>query len=590
MILMGWRDRGSASMMPDRMSSLEASTPFLRQSRAERLIAVGRVVLSVFSLLAVWLDPTEPSRYAATAYSLLVVYVGYSLVIAVVAFRSQALLLGMRLPTHAVDLGVAGLVMFFTEGPTSPFFVYFVFAMVSAAERWGWRGTLWTAIVALAILFGLGYYFGQVVRDPAFELNRFIIRGVYLGVVAVLLGSLGGFGERLRREISALAQWPRDTPTDGRELTRAILERIAGILGSSRLLMVWEEEEEPWLYLAFWTPAGCEWTREPAGSFEPLVAEPLTEASFFSGNAGAASPHVLFISGGRLRRSREQPVHPGLQARFDIGPVLSWRLRGQSIQGRLFALGEPTRSLDQLIVGEVLAWQAAAHLDRFQLLRRLREAAALEERVRLARDLHDGIIQSLTVATLRLQAFPRLLETDPGGARKEVQRLQELLASEQRELRSLVRELKPSGDPRLRVEAGLAAGLDEVRERIERNWSLRMELEGNFREATLQESASRQVHRLIHEAVINAARHAEASTVRVGLWVEEDQARIEVADDGRGFPFEGEYDLHALAASGMGPASLRDRIAALGGSLHLHSSRDGSRLEMTVPLQEDRSR
>jgi signal transduction histidine kinase len=63
-----------------------------------------------------------------------------------------------------------------------------------------------------------------------------------------------------------------------------------------------------------------------------------------------------------------------------------------------------------------------------------------------------------------------------------------------------------------------------------------------------------------------------------------------VADDGRGFPFEGEYDLHALAASGMGPASLRDRIAALGGSLHLHSSRDGSRLEMTVPLQEDRSR
>jgi signal transduction histidine kinase len=574
-------------MIPARspMNQLDASAPYFRQSRAERLIAIGRATLSVFSLLAIWLDPTEPARYASIAYSMLVVYVVYSLVILVLAFRSYAILLEMRLPAHAIDLVVTALVMFFTEGPTSPFFVFFVFAMGSAAVRWGWQGTLWTTAADLAILAGLGYYFAEILEDPAFELNRFIIRGVYLIVVASFLGYLGVFDERLRREISSLAQWPQRTPAGARELLGEVLEHIAGILGQNRLLLVWEEEEEPWLYLASWTEEGYTWNREPVGSYEPLVAEPLAESSFFCSDAGAESPGVLFISGDRLRRLREPAVHPAVQARFGIGPVLSWKLRGESFQGRLFALGKPLRSMDQLLVGEILAWQASASLDRFQLLERLREAAVLNERVGLARDLHDGVIQSLTVATLRLETFPRLLETDPIAARREVQRLQELLVAEQRELRSLVHELKPSGPPSARAEAGLSARLDELQERIQSHWGLRMELAGNFREAALPESVIRQVFRMIHEAVVNAARHAEASAVRVGLWVEEGQVRIEVADDGRGFPFQGDLDLSALKELSLGPASLRDRIASLGGSLRLRSSLEGSHLDMTVPLE-----
>ena len=567
------------------MEQLEPRVPHFRQSRAERLIAISRVTLSVFSLLAIWLDPTEPARYASIAYSLLAVYVVYSLVTAALAFRSYALVLEMRLASHAIDLVVTALVMFFTEGPTSPFFVFFVFAMGSAAMRWGWTGTLWTTIVDMVILCGLGYYFAEVLKDPAFELNRFIIRGVYLCVFASLLGHLGTFDERLRREVSSLPQWPQRIPAGAREMAGEVLEHIAGSLGLSRLLMVWEEEEEPWLYLALWTPGGCDWSREPIGSHEPLVAEELAEASFFCRDVRTASPRVLSISGDRLRRLQEPVVHPALQARFGIGPVLSWRLRGERFEGRLFALDNPPGSMDRLLLGEILAWQAASHLDRFYLLERLRASAALDERVRLARDLHDGIIQSLTVATLRLETFPRLLEKDPQEAGREVQRLQELLVAEQRELRSLVRELKPTSPAPLRSEGGLAARLDELQERMQSHWGLRMELSGNFREKALPGGTDRQIHRIIHEAVVNAARHAEASAVRVGLWVEERQVRVEVADDGRGFPFEGELDLPALLGAGLGPVSLRERIASLGGSLRLCSTRQGSRLDMTVPLE-----
>jgi hypothetical protein len=103
--------------------------------------------------------------------------------------------LQLRLPSHVVNLTVAILVSFFTEGPTSPFFLYFVFALLSTAVRWGWTGTLWTAAVSLTSFLGFGYFFAEVLQYPGFELNRFILRAVYLAVVASLIGHLGLFDE-----------------------------------------------------------------------------------------------------------------------------------------------------------------------------------------------------------------------------------------------------------------------------------------------------------------------------------------------------------------------------------------------------------
>jgi hypothetical protein len=74
------------------------------QSRAERLIAGGRVILAASSLFAVWLDPTEPAKYARIAYSLLACYVIYSILIAALVWRSDAPSKRQRLITHCFDL------------------------------------------------------------------------------------------------------------------------------------------------------------------------------------------------------------------------------------------------------------------------------------------------------------------------------------------------------------------------------------------------------------------------------------------------------------------------------------------------------
>src|SRR5829696_1931878 len=108
---------------------------------AERTIAVARVALGCASLLAVWLDPAEPARFAELTYTLHAIYVVYSAGLAVVSWLRP---LGTRFPliTHLVDIVAFSIFQFLTLGPSSPFFVYFIFSLFCGAMRWGWRATL----------------------------------------------------------------------------------------------------------------------------------------------------------------------------------------------------------------------------------------------------------------------------------------------------------------------------------------------------------------------------------------------------------------------------------------------------------------
>ena len=91
---------------------------------------------------------------------------------------------------------------------------------------------------------------------------------------------------------------------------------------------------------------------------------------------------------------------------------------------------------------------------------------------------------------------------------------------------------------------------------------------------------------MAHEALSNVARHAQASTVRVELGVQGEQVHLSVVDNGRGFPFQGHYDLPTVMKMNMGPRTLRERVASLGGSLVIDSSASGAHLEITVPLTQ----
>ena len=393
-------------------------TPPRRRIRTERLIAGGRVALAAFSLLALALDASAPAARAGSAKILVAAYLAYALLVLAAAWRAGAPLVRLRVAIHAVDLAVACLLMALTEGSNSPFFVYFVVALVAAALRWPWPGILWTAAAALASLLGLGLYAAAVPAEPELELDRLVLRGGYLAVVAALLGALG--------------------------------------------------------------------------------------------------PHEL----------------------------------------------------EQLV-----------------LARRAHEAAAAEERERLARDLHDGVIQSLGGAALRLEAARRLLARDPAAAETLLAETQDLLAFEQQDLRSFLRASAPRGPDGQAPERELEARLEELRRRIEQYWGLTVDLAVDLRAAAISPSLAHEIDRVVHEALVNAARHGQASAAEVAVTLDGAGVAIAVADDGRGFAFRGDYDFEALKARKLGPVTLKQRIAAAGGSLRIHSSEAGARLDIRLPLR-----
>ena len=558
--------------------------PHSWHGRVERLIALARLGLASISLLAIWLDPTEPSGYAQTAYGLLAGYVVYALLMALLVWRSPTALVRLRLPTHAFDLAIFTVFVHLTEGPISPFFVYFVFALICATLRWQWFGTLWTTVVALGAFIGMGVYTAEISRDPAFELNRFIIRSVYLVVVAMLLGYLGAYEQRRRSEIAKLADWPGTLPRDINTLVREVLEHAGLVLDAPRLLMAWGDREQPWPHLAAWSRDKFCFIPEPAGTFRPLVVEALAGTSFLCPDVRASAPVVFHTSPTGVQRWDGVPFHPEFQARFDIDSVLALSLRGGNLQGYLFVLGKSRVSTDDLSLGEIVARHMAAHMDQFYRSHQRQQAAIAQERFRLARDLHDGLLQSLSSANFRLESLNHLPEGESPRVVERVREIQHLLTATQRDLRMLIEDLRPG--PLRREEAGvnLAVRLNELCERIERHWGLRVELRRGQVLGELPEDLGHEIYFIIHEAMMNAARHAQASTLQVDLSEQHDRLHIVVADNGRGFPFRGHYDLATLTAMQLGPRTLKERIISLGGALVIDSSASGARLDMTLPL------
>jgi signal transduction histidine kinase len=558
-------------------------TNYAPRIRAERLIATSRVVLAAFSLLAVWLDPYTPASHAQATYLLLLAYLGYALIVASIPWLTNGPLVRLGLATHVLDLLLFSGLTYLTEGPASPFFTYFTFAIVAATLRWQWRGALWTAVAALVTFNGIGFFAAQVMNDPLFEESRFVIRSVYLVVIAGLLGYLGAYEERRRREMSELAAWPPHR-IRGSELPQPeVLESTARILGARRVLLAWEEPDEPWLHLATWCDGEFRSWREAPETFQPVVAEPLAGLTFLAKDVHTPEPIVLHYSAHIPRGWRAAPVHPELVRRFTMTTVLCLPLRGECLEGHLFALDKPRMTGDDLLLGEVVAHEVASSMDQSLLSRRLRQAAAADERTRLSRDLHDGVLQSLTGAALQLETVQRLWESEPQAARERLGAIQRLIVDEQRDLRFFIRasKLAPFG---LTVgDAGLNATLRHLITRLEGLWGLRVELHLERHDDHSFDPLAYDICFIVQEALVNAARHASASEVRVDVGRENGNVHVAVADNGRGFPFEGDYDQAKLDALHLGPAMLKERIRSLRGTLAIQSSRSGARLDIRLP-------
>jgi signal transduction histidine kinase len=225
--------------------------------------------------------------------------------------------------------------------------------------------------------------------------------------------------------------------------------------------------------------------------------------------------------------------------------------------------GAPEFDLADQRVIEMLAAHAAIAIENARLYEHSRELSIVEERNRLARELHDAVSQKLFGLVLSAESAATLVDRDPAEAKAELERLQTLAREAMDELRSLVFELRP---PVLESE-GLATALRkhvDVLRRVYRQ-EIALELLGTSRGSPQVE---REVLRIAQEALQNALRHAHASRVAVRLGARDGRLSMEVADDGVGF----DPDAPVLRSRRLGLTSMAERAEAIGGTLAVEST------------------
>jgi signal transduction histidine kinase len=218
---------------------------------------------------------------------------------------------------------------------------------------------------------------------------------------------------------------------------------------------------------------------------------------------------------------------------------------------------------DQELI-ELLASHAAIAITNAHLYERSRELSILEERNRLALELHDAVSQKLFSLVLTAESAETLLERDGEGAKAQVERLKTLSREALEELRSLIMELRPPALDR----DGLCGALRKHVEVLGRLHAVEIELRIDDAVSAGDDERDREVLRIAQEALHNALRHAGAGHVEISLSSDDGRLALEVRDDGVGF----QPDDPELRSRRLGLTSMEERAGRLGGRLMIHSA------------------
>jgi signal transduction histidine kinase len=410
----------------------------------------------------------------------------------------------------------------------------------------------------------LAYFF--VTPRTAFDIGvDDFVRLAVFSVVAIATGWLSSRRARaeaaqhkslsdLEAAINTLRKvsgWPVLIAADTAASVRRMLEHAASVAGASSVSAVWEDKEEPWLYTA-------------------------SSLAVDGGGIVRHSPVELPPIGEMLPEELERRLGPG--------PHVSAAFRTEHLTGRVLFAGVATSTPDSMAIVNVVAREVGNSLDQLYLADRLRELAIREDRIRLARDLHDGVLQSLTGVRLELQAIATASSGEP-GFHDRLLAIERALAIEQRELRLFIEDLKPSVS-KPADSGSLAQHLDEMATRLAAEWKVPIVMRVTPAAIAPPPAATQGIRLMIHEAVVNALKHAHPSKVTVDVAARDGRLAIVVRDDGRGFPVLGHFDHDDLVRQNAGPASLRERVIALGGRMTIDSSSSGSRIEVIVPSDQ----
>jgi len=404
--------------------------------RIERWLATARVFLAVSALAAIYMDPTQLG-HAPVAYGLLGIYLIHGVMVITLLRRRKQSTLAFRLLVHGADIVWPAFISVFAEGPRSPFFLFFFFVLAAAAYRWGLWETLSTAAAEVVLLWIESFVLlhlwstqgkrlpwhalsGLQINVTEFEPKRLFMLSIYLLVMGQLLGYLAEQQRHLRAEKAVvtgmLAKVRVEAGLTG--TLQRICKQILDMYGASRLLIASQEVNSHRTFLGELrsgegAPSDFTWLSSGPRDANRYLEDFPGEVCYAAHNGNRWTLTALDREGNQVPSASTDPL-ARLQERQSFQSMMAISfVFGSEWRGRVFVFNPSWRGETQEELRFLLDLfrQIGPAVYNVYLLHRLRRRAGAAERARVARELHDGAVQSLIAVEMQVNVLRRQAES-----------------------------------------------------------------------------------------------------------------------------------------------------------------------------------
>jgi signal transduction histidine kinase len=549
---------------------------FLSSALDSQMIEWMRLALAAAALLIIFVDPSEPDRFVTLTYTLLVLYTVYSGALVLLALRKSRLFPFIQAWSHWLDMGWYTVLIALSSGTNSLFFFGFFFSILTASFGRGYRSGMATTVASAIIFSTIGL--AAAPGGPDFQLNRFLLRPTYLLLFGYMIASWGGYEIRLRRRLTLLKDLSLlSNPRLGVDHTiGSILERLRDYYQAEACLLVLFDPSSSLYNARRATAADPEIVRRA----EPLNAELAKELLAPSGETmviyhcrGEQSDQnydVYDIATGRRANGNEM-VSRTLANLLDTSSFVSVPLHFyRQLVGRLYLTREQRFDWSEADFLLQVSKHIIPIIDYIRLVDQLASSAAEDERRRIARDLHDSIIQPYIGLQIGLAALQRKLPADSLEAREEAQKLIDLTTLGIVELRRYVATLKEGHDS----EGGLVPALKRFAARFAYVTGIAVRVEATTPVHVTSRLAA-EAFQMVTEGLSNVRRHTISKNATVKLACNQKLFWLSIENDN-----EGESALDHFI-----PGSITERAETLGGQVHVEQQANGlTSVSVEIPL------
>ncbi|MEN6356973.1 MAG: GAF domain-containing sensor histidine kinase [Armatimonadota bacterium] len=499
----------------------------LERLSVERQQSIIRLLLSITTsllLLKIYIDQGPNSADRLISLDWVIILIGFFLAYSVLAWLllkwRPDLLKETMLAISIFEVILITFLIRMTAGTNIPFYLWYLFYIVSVSTRYGRQH----AILALAAC--IVSFVGVVsIASGAYSVNVPAVMG--FTCFLLVLGLM--FGQISERQINYQASL---------SVVNEFRAELAGMATSSEIIGYLLSQVKALLNVekAWFLPAKRGSDGSEAIGLRSMGADPVLLSTFRESgdewNVEAVLTEQRPIISNNLSKDTSLPT--GISAKLGLRHLAAAPMMVRSVPvGVVYAANRKDQPLvlSDLQLLELIATQAAPVVENALLWERLREAAASEERLRIARDLHDNFLQTLAAIKLHLERCKILVQKDSGRALEGIDKIHQIATRGLAEVRVYLSELRLMGPEPSRFKQAIERASADAAVK----GGFKTHLDIHPPDEAMPPNVALAAFQITRELLNNAAAHSGAEHVEVRVYMQEDKLYIEVEDDGKGF-------------------------------------------------------